>query len=179
MNPRPLTSHVDSKYSDKFHNSHIVQSGEERFKKLMERVKHEWENFEVWSKDMIPGKFQQFVQTYLDDGYSISQIRKNDIEMVKWNRPPLTFLLYLLMGPVGWIALILNWRLGYKYVVKISEKNGEIVITTKWKIFTLINCVFGIFPGAVQKSPGSHPHRGKLSTKGRTLRCDEVYCLQK
>ena len=80
---------------------------------------------------MIPEKFQQFVQTYLDEGYSISKIRKNDIEMVKYKHPPLTFLLYFLMGPVGWTALILNWRLGYKYVVIISEKNGEIVITTK------------------------------------------------
>ena len=80
---------------------------------------------------MIPEKFQQFVQTYLDEGYSISQIRENNIEMVKYKRPPLTFLLYFLMGPVGWVALILNWRLGYKYVVIISEKNGEIVITTK------------------------------------------------
>ena len=80
---------------------------------------------------MIPEKFQQFVQTYLDEGYSISQIRENNIEMVKYKRPPLTFLLYLLMGPVGWIALFLNWRLGYKYVVIISEKNGEIVITIK------------------------------------------------
>jgi len=80
---------------------------------------------------MIPEKFQHYVKTYLDDGYSISQIGQNDIEMVKWKRPPLTFLLYLLMGPIGWIALILNWRLGYRYVVVISDRDGEIIITNK------------------------------------------------
>ncbi len=80
---------------------------------------------------MIPDKFQQYVQTYLNERYSISRIEPDVIEMVKWKRPPLTFLLYLLMGPVGWIALILNWYLGYKYMVVITDRDGQIEITTK------------------------------------------------
>ena len=80
---------------------------------------------------MIPKKFQQQVQKYLADGYNISKIELDEIEMVKWKRPPLSFLLYLLMGPIGWVALILNWFMGYKYKIVITEKDGEIEIVTK------------------------------------------------
>lgn len=80
---------------------------------------------------MIPDKFQQYVQEYLDKGYSISRIEPDVIEMVKWKRPPISFLLYFLMGPVGWIPFILNWYLGYKYMIEIIDRNGEIEITTK------------------------------------------------
>ena len=80
---------------------------------------------------MIPKKFQQQVQKYLADGYNISKIELEEIEMVKWKRPPLSFLLYLLMGPIGWVALILNWFMGYKYKIVITEKDGEIEIVTK------------------------------------------------
>jgi len=80
---------------------------------------------------MIPEKFQQQVQKYLADGYNISKIELAEIEMVKWKRPPLSFLLYLLMGPIGWVALILNWFMGYKYKIIITENDGEIEIVTK------------------------------------------------
>jgi hypothetical protein len=68
---------------------------------------------------------------HLDDGYNIARIDNDCVEMIKWKRPPLSFLLYLLMGPVGWVPLILNWFLGYKYVIKIVDKNGQIKIITE------------------------------------------------
>ena len=78
------------------------------------------------SIDTIPEIFKEKATEFQEMGYRIEYVECDKLSMLKWKRPPITFLLYFYYFPLFIPALVFNWLLGYKYKILLEHVDGRI-----------------------------------------------------
>jgi len=75
---------------------------------------------------IIEPKFESEVKRLMELGYQIVDANSERVLLSKWKWPPLTFLLYFLMVPLGWFWLVVNTIMGYRFHVELWDVDGKI-----------------------------------------------------
>ena len=75
---------------------------------------------------IVESKFEPEVRRLMELGYQIADTNSERVLLKKRRLPPLTFLLYLPMGPIGWFWLVVNTIMGYRFHVELWDMDGKI-----------------------------------------------------